>query len=88
MQHYATDRWHRQQWQTATRYYIAEVTQDLFGEWQLHRCWGSRTSARGNEQHLPTASYEEALALLQATEKRRKQRGYQLTNVFSLPVLL
>lgn len=71
---YSPDRWQRHHWQTGTRYYMAEVTQDLFGQWQLHRTWGSRTSARGGEQRLNTASYEDALRLLQATAKRRKQR--------------
>jgi hypothetical protein len=74
---YSPDRWQRQYWQTDSRYYMAEVTQDLFGQWLLCRCWGSRMSARGNEQRLPVATYEEALRLLHATAKRRKQRGYQ-----------
>ena len=73
---YSPDRWQRHSWQTDSRYYMAEVTQDLFGQWQLHRTWGSRTSARGGEQRLNTASYDEALQLLKVTAKRRKQRGY------------
>lgn len=75
---YSPDRWQRCRWQTDSRYYIAEVTQDLFGQWQLHRTWGSRTSARGNEQRLLADSYEEALHLMQVTLKRRKQRGYRM----------
>ena len=74
---YSPDRWQRHSWQTDSRYYMAEVTQDLFGQWQLHRTWGSCTSARGGEQRLHAASYEEALYLLQVTVKRRKQRGYR-----------
>ena len=73
---YSPDRWQRHHWQTDSRYYMAEVTQDLFGQWQLHRTWGSRTSARGGEQRLPVAEYEEALRLLQRTGRRRKQHGY------------
>ena len=74
---YSPDRWQRHYWQTESRYYMAEVTQDLFGQWQLHRTWGSRTSARGGEQRLNTASYEDALHLLQMTAKRRIQRKYE-----------
>ena len=74
---YSPDRWQRQHWQTGTRYYMAEVTQDLFGQWQLHRTWGSRTSARGGEQRLSVTSHEEAVQLLQVTAKRRAARGYQ-----------
>lgn len=69
----------RHSWQTDSRYYIAEVTQDLFGQWQLHRRWGSRSSARGGEQRLNAVSYEDAIRLLNITATRRKQRGYQLT---------
>ena len=75
---YSPEHWQHRHWQTDTRYYMAEVTQDLFGQWQLHRRWGSRTSARGGEQLFHTISYEEALRLLQETTKRRKQRGYRL----------
>ncbi len=73
---YSPDRWQRCHWQTASRYYVAEVTQDLFGQWLVRRCWGSRTSARGNEQHLSAANYEAAERLLDATAKRRRARGY------------
>lgn len=73
---YSPERWQCHRWQTDSRYYMAEVTQDLFGQWQLHRTWGSRTSARGGEQRLNTASYDEAMCLLRATAKRRRQRGY------------
>ncbi len=74
---YMPERWQRHHWQTEQRYYIAEVTQDLFGQWLLRRSWGSHHSARGNEQRLPAASYEEALRLLQATARRRNTRGYR-----------
>ncbi len=80
MPSYSPNRWQRYYWQTESRYYIAEVTQDLFGQWLLARRWGSRTSACGNEQRLPVASYEEALHLLKATSKRRQARGYERIN--------
>ena len=54
---YSPDRWQRHSWQTDSRYYMAEVTQDLFGQWQLHRTWGSRTSARGGEQRLELTGF-------------------------------
>lgn len=74
---YQPEQWQRWHWQTAQRYYIAELTQDLFGQWLVCRTWGSRTSARGNQKFLPTASYEHALRLLHTTNQRRKARGYQ-----------
>lgn len=87
MPSYNPDRWQRCHWQTDRRYYMAEVTQDLFGQWLLHRRWGSRTSARGGEQRMIAASYDEALHLLQVTAKRRKRRGYECVGETMFPVL-
>lgn len=81
MPSYSPDQWQRCYWQTDSRYYLAEVTQDIFGQWLVCRRWGSRTSARGNEQTIPTLNYNEALKFLEATAKRRKQRGYRLKNL-------
>lgn len=73
---YQPDRWQRHYWQTNQRYYVAEVTQDLFGNWLLRRCWGSRTSARGNQQHVAADNYPAALVALDEIAKKRKKRGY------------
>ena len=70
------DRWLVQHWRTASRYYIAEVTQDLFGTWLLKRSWGGLGSRRGSSMTIPAENYEEALSLLADTAKRRHQRGY------------
>ena len=74
---YAPERWQRRRWETDSRFYVAEITQDLWGRWLLYRRWGSRKTARGNHQTLPAASYEDALALIEATAKRREQRDYR-----------
>lgn len=74
---YQLNEWRRLYWQTDHRYYIAELKQDLFGEWMVCRYWGSRTSARGNQQHLFASTYEHGLMLMQVTAKRRQARGYE-----------
>lgn len=73
---YAVDCWSKTCWTTASRYYIAEVTQDLFGTWLLKRSWGGLGSRRGSSMTIPAENYEEALSLLADTAKRRQQRGY------------
>lgn len=76
MRRYQPELWQSHRWQTDTRYYMAEISQDLWGHWLIRREWGGRTNARGNAQSLSVASYEEALVLLNATFQRRAQRGY------------
>jgi predicted DNA-binding WGR domain protein len=71
------DAWSRRHWQKAQRTYTAELVQDLFGQWQVVRSWGSIGTRRGNRQTLIADSQAEALALLEDTATRRAKRGYQ-----------
>lgn len=73
------ERWLTKRWQTDTRYYVVEVTQDLFGNWLVKRSWGGLRSHRGSSLTLPADNYDHALALLAAVEKRRKGRRYTPT---------
>jgi predicted DNA-binding WGR domain protein len=68
--------WEYRHWEKGTRFYAATLQQDLFGEWQVQRQWGAkgRRGKRVVTDYAPT--YEDALALLDATAKRRRQRGY------------
>lgn len=75
---YAVNCWSKTCWTTASRYYIAEVMQDLFGTWLLKRSWGGLGSRRGSSMTIPAENYEEALSLLADTAKRRRKRGYIL----------
>ena len=68
--------WVACRWKKETRYYVAEVLQDLFGTWLLRRSWGSLVTQRGHSQTIPTADYSHALKLLDETVKRRRRRGY------------
>lgn len=72
------DGWIKTSWRTASRYYVAEIVQDLWGNWLLRRSWGGLGSRRGSSKTLPAESYEEALLLLADTAKRRQKRGYVL----------
>ncbi|MGH7534626.1 MAG: WGR domain-containing protein [Gemmatimonadales bacterium] len=58
------------------RYYVAVVTDDLFGGWNLSRFWGGCDSRRGGQlqQHFDDAeSIEEQLRRIAL---RRRQRDY------------
>ena len=73
---YSVDSWTKTCWTTASRYYIAEVTQDLFGTWLLKRSWGGLGSRRGSSMTIPAENYEEAQMLLASVARQREKRGY------------
>lgn len=70
------DQWIKECWQTATRYYVAEIMQDLFGTWVLKRSWGGRGSRAGNSKVVVAADYDHAVKLLEAVAKQRTAHGY------------
>lgn len=71
--------WCKKRWTTASRYYVVEIKQNLFGEWLIERRWGGLKNHRGNCQSTTTENYHHALSLLDSIEKRRKTRGYHLS---------
>lgn len=78
-------------WETATRYYLALVQQDLFGEWELVRMWGGKGSRHGGGLCEPAADQGQALQLLDDTARRRERRGYRpvpLTACGGIPVMV
>ena len=74
------EHWLTYRWQKGNRYYVAELRQDLFGTWILKRTWGSIHTHRGQNMTLYADNYDHALKLLRDVEKRRKARGYILTD--------
>lgn len=73
------EQWLTYRWQKGNRYYVAELTQDLFGAWILKRTWGSIYTHRGQSMTLYADNYDHAFKLFRDVEKRRKARGYTLT---------
>lgn len=67
-------------WETATRYYVGRVQENLFGQWELMRVWGGRGNRLGGMLVVPASSQAHALQLLSAEDKRRGQRGYALVS--------
>lgn len=76
---YDLARWQSPRWEKGSRYYVAELTQDLFSMWQLVQHWGRKHSRLGGQMHRPAGSYADALAQLAGVEKRRARRGYRET---------
>lgn len=68
---------HSLRWTTASRYYRAAVQQDLFGQWEVVRCWGGLGSRLGGFSVQPTNSREAALIALDREASRRERRGYR-----------
>lgn len=66
----------RYRWESAHRYYIADVHTDLFGDWVLARYWGGRDNRLGGQAQTLVASLASAQEALVHLDKTRRQRGY------------
>jgi hypothetical protein len=75
-----TAAWITLQWTRGTRYFRAHLEQDLWSGWVVTNVNGRLSSSLGRGRSLPTPSIESALLELAAIAKRRRQRGYTLTN--------
>lgn len=65
-------------WESATRYYLAAIRFDLFGDLVLSRWWGSSSSRLGGEMHERVRSLAEGEQRLVAIGRDRKRHGYRL----------
>lgn len=65
-------------WESDTRYYIAFVHQDLFGDLVLSRYWGGKETRHGGERHERLACREDIEVRLQEIIRVRERRGYRL----------
>ncbi|MBW4635823.1 MAG: WGR domain-containing protein [Iphinoe sp. HA4291-MV1] len=70
--------WKAWRWQTDSRFYTAEIVQDLFGDWVVRLGWGGLHNRSGNTSSILAASYLEAQDIVEKIRKRRLQRGYNL----------
>ena len=73
---YDTDKWFTEEWETDSRFYVATIIQNLFGQWEVDRSWGSKQSKRGGGMITLADSFDEALAMLADIDKRRQSRNY------------
>lgn len=65
-------------WETATRYYTATVTVDLFGALVLVKQWGGLGNGRGGEATVLLVDQVAADSALSSLARRRIRHGYRL----------
>lgn len=70
--------WRCFQWVKETRYYEAQLHQDLWGIWIVTRRWGRRHSPKGQTRNTLFTSYEQGLKALDEIVQRRQKRGYTM----------
>jgi len=70
--------WITLRWTRGTRYYHAHLEQDLWHGWSLTLVHGRIGTRLGRAR--ASLSLAAALTELAANTKRRRQRGYELTN--------
>jgi len=73
---YFTHLWQLKIWQSETRYYRAEIKQDIFGSWILERQWSGLWQKGGRSTIALLDSYEEGQSAMQAIQKKRQAHGY------------
>ena len=79
---YQMQHWTRKVWQSDSRYYRAEITQDLFGQWTLERQWSGLWQKGGRKVVELLDSVEQGLQQLDLIHKQRLARGYNLIESF------
>ena len=73
---YQTNQWLEVRWQKESRYYYAQIKQDLFGDWILTKVLGGYGTKRGGQRTELCKDYADALLKLGSLQKLRKQRKY------------
>ncbi len=72
---------HELSWASPSRYYLARIQTNLFGELELVRAWGGLRSRRGGHMAEPLASLAQGQLLLHKEITRRQRRGYVMRSV-------
>lgn len=64
-------------WESASRYYLVHVQEDLFGTLTLRRVWGGLGSPRGS-QRLEVLQVDQVESRIAALARQRARRGYHV----------
>lgn len=79
---YAVSAWWTRRWEKVDpesgqrRFYIAELRQDLWGDWLLVKAWGRIGQKPSRVVIVPVNTPEEALELAEHIENTRKKHQY------------
>ncbi len=72
--------WITLRWVRGTRYYRVHLEQDLWSSWILTKVNGRIGTRLGRARSYASLTIDAALLELARIAKRRRQRGYELTN--------
>ena len=70
--------WLTYEWESDTRYYRAQLQQDLFGHWCIVCSWGGLHNRFGNSKTYYVEDMADADRKLQQIAKRRISHGYRI----------
>ncbi|MDP9087742.1 MAG: hypothetical protein M3O26_03255 [Pseudomonadota bacterium] len=76
-----TASWITLRWTRGSRYFRVHLEQDLWRGWLLTQVNGRIGSRLGRARACPSPSIEAALMALAAIANRRRQRGYELSQL-------
>ena len=69
----------RSSWERGTRFYILELSKDIFDNWILKRTWGTLSRFDfGQSEFQSFDRYDEAYAEYSRQFKRRRKRRYEI----------
>lgn len=80
--YYAVSSWRRKRWEKVDaekgqhRFYTAEITQDLWGQWIITRAWGRIGHRPSRTVKEVAVDFNHASSILLAVNKIRLQHGY------------
>ncbi|WP_210396825.1 WGR domain-containing protein [Motiliproteus sediminis] len=63
-------------WRKNQQYFVAHLSQDLFGDWILTRSWGDSEKERSQCRHEVMPSHADALKRLAELRRRQQRKGF------------
>ena len=73
---YMHSNWQHCRWERDTRYYEITLEQDLWGQWIITRCWGSKVSRQSQTKIEHPSDITSAIARYQILQKERQRKQY------------
>lgn len=62
----------------AARLFVADLTQDLLGDWVVTQTWSATAQARGGNRITVVSDQEAGFKLIQKIANKKEKGGYQL----------
>jgi hypothetical protein len=62
----------------ASRLFVADLTQDLLGDWIVTQLWSGKPQARGGGRTTVMSDQEAGFKLIQKIAQKKQKSGYRL----------